>query len=118
MPTYEYECAKCKKPFEMFQSMRDEPLKKCPQCGGKVQRLIGTGAGFICKGGGFYQTDYRSSAYQSSAKADSAASTSASASSSTSTPAASTTPAPAAPAAKTGGDAKSSSSSGTGSKKK
>ena len=103
MPTYEYECLKCKKGFEKFQSMRDEPLKKCPLCGGKAKRLIGTGAGIIFKGGGFYQTDYRSSAYQSSAKADGAASTAAS-----TPPAATTTPAPApaAPAAKTRGDKK------------
>lgn len=105
MPTYEYECSKCKHAFEAFQSMRDAPLKKCPQCGGKVKRLIGTGAGIIFKGSGFYQTDYRSSSYHSSAKAASASSSAASstasaASSSSSTP---TTPAP---AAKSGGDGK------------
>ena len=70
MPTYEYECTKCKHAFERFQSMRDEPLKKCPQCAGKVKRLVGRGAGLIFKGGGFYQTDYRSASYQSGAKAD------------------------------------------------
>jgi putative FmdB family regulatory protein len=86
MPTYEYECAKCKHAFEQFQSMRDEPLKKCPKCRGKVKRLVGRGAGVIFKGGGFYQTDYRSASYQSGAKADSS-------SSSVSTPAASSIPA-------------------------
>lgn len=70
MPTYEYECSKCSHLFEQFQSMRDEPLKKCPACGGKVKRLLGTGAGIIFKGSGFYQTDYRSSAYHSSVKAE------------------------------------------------
>ena len=61
MPTYEYECAKCGKTFDFFQSMKDEPLKTCPdkKCKGKVKRLIGTGAGLIFKGSGFYITDYR-----------------------------------------------------------
>ena len=61
MPTYEYECLKCKYKFEEFQNMTDEPLKVCPKCGGKLQRLIGTGAGIIFKGKGFYQTDYKTS---------------------------------------------------------
>ena len=39
--------------------MKDEPLKKCPSCKGKVERLIGSGAGFIFKGTGFYITDYK-----------------------------------------------------------
>lgn len=72
MPTYEYECAKCHKTFELFQSMKDEPLKTCPdkKCKGKVKRLIGTGAGLIFKGSGFYITDYRSEGYKSAAKKD------------------------------------------------
>ncbi len=59
MPTYEYECLKCKYIFEEFQNMTDEPLKVCPRCGGKLHRLIGTGAGIIFKGEGFYHTDYK-----------------------------------------------------------
>jgi putative FmdB family regulatory protein len=82
MPTYEYECSKCKDVFELFQSMKDEPIKKCPECGGKVKRLFGTGAGIIFKGSGFYETDYRSSNYQSDAKKDSSASSSSSSKSS------------------------------------
>ncbi|HEY1108528.1 MAG TPA: zinc ribbon domain-containing protein, partial [Opitutaceae bacterium] len=55
MPTYEYACPKCGHQFEQFQSMRDEPLKKCPKCGKTgVKRLIGGGAGLIFKGSGFY----------------------------------------------------------------
>ena len=61
MPTYEYECDKCGKHFEKFQNMSDEPLKRCPECGGSVRRLIGTGAGIIFKGSGFYETDYKRS---------------------------------------------------------
>ncbi len=50
--------------------MNDAKLEKCPDasCGGLVKRLLGTGAGIIFKGSGFYQTDYRSSSYQAGAK--------------------------------------------------
>ncbi len=82
MPTYEYECKKCGKTFDIFQSMKDEPLTVCPdkKCKGKVKRLIGTGAGLIFKGSGFYITDYRSEGYKKAAKSDSASSTSSSSS--------------------------------------
>lgn len=82
MPTYEYECKKCGKTFDVFQSMKDEPLTVCPdkKCKGKVKRLIGTGAGLIFKGSGFYITDYRSEGYKKAAKSDSASSASSSSS--------------------------------------
>ena len=80
MPTYEYSCQKCGQTFEAFQSMRDEPFRECPKelCRlpkwghGKVKRLLGTGAGLIFKGSGFYSTDYRSDSYKEAAKKDSA----------------------------------------------
>jgi putative FmdB family regulatory protein len=60
MPTYEYACSKCGHHFEKFQSMRDEPLRKCPKCSkAALKRLVGGGAGLIFKGSGFYITDYR-----------------------------------------------------------
>lgn len=60
MPTYEYACPKCGHQFELFQSMRDEPITQCPKCRKKgVKRLIGGGAGLIFKGSGFYITDYK-----------------------------------------------------------
>lgn len=60
MPTYEYACQKCEHTFEQFQSMREDPLTKCPECGKKsLKRLVGGGAGLIFKGTGFYITDYR-----------------------------------------------------------
>ena len=59
MPTYEYQCLKCKKKFDQLQKMSDKPLKTCIYCKGRVERLIGAGAGFIFKGAGFYATDYR-----------------------------------------------------------
>jgi len=60
MPTYEYACPKCGAHFDQFQSMRDEPLRKCIKCGKTgVKRMIGGGAGLIFKGTGFYITDYK-----------------------------------------------------------
>jgi len=50
--------------------MSAEPLSECPECGGKVRRLISPGAGFIFKGSGFYSTDYRSESYKKAAKAE------------------------------------------------
>lgn len=73
MPTYEYECQKCGHTFDKFQSMTDQPLKRCPECRGKLKKLFGTGAGLIFKGSGFYQTDYRSSEYQSSSEKEKSA---------------------------------------------
>jgi putative FmdB family regulatory protein len=72
MPTYEYHCDACGFDFEKFQSMSSSPIKKCPNCGkNKVRRLIGTGAGLIFKGSGFYITDYRDKSYADKAKAES-----------------------------------------------
>ena len=70
MPTYDYKCKKCEHEFELFQSMIDKPIQKCPECNGEVERLIGTGGGLIFKGSGFYITDNRSESYKKGAKAD------------------------------------------------
>jgi putative FmdB family regulatory protein len=61
MPTYEYECEACGHRFERFQQMSARPIRKCPECSGKVRRLIGTGGAIIFKGSGFYATDYHNS---------------------------------------------------------
>ena len=75
MPTYDYVCRACEHEFELFQSMKDNPKKKCPECGKlKLERLIGTGAGVIFKGSGFYETDYRSESYKKGADAEKKAS--------------------------------------------
>ena len=78
MPTYEYECAKCGKVFELFQSIAEPPRKRLRKtdprpckCNTTVTRRISTGGGLIFKGSGFYLTDYRSESYKQSAKADS-----------------------------------------------
>ncbi len=69
MPTYEYKCDKCGHQFEQMQGITAKSLRKCPKCGkSALRRLIGTGAGLIFKGSGFYATDYRSENYKESAK--------------------------------------------------
>ena len=66
MPTYEYECKKCKHSFDAFQSMKDEPLKTCPKCSNELRRLINGGTGVIFKGAGFYITDRQGKAVKGS----------------------------------------------------
>src|SRR5258708_3613411 len=58
MPTYQYKCEKCG-PFEIWQSIKDNALSACPTCGSKVQRLISSNVGFVFKGSGFYQNEYK-----------------------------------------------------------
>ena len=70
MPTYDYECDACGHEMEVFQGIKDDVLKKCPECGKKkLRRLFGTGAAIVFKGSGFYQTDYRSESYKKGEKA-------------------------------------------------
>ncbi len=77
MPTYDYQCDGCGHEFELFQTISDEPKRKCPECGKlRLRRMFGTGAAVMFKGSGFYQTDYRSDSYRKAAAADKPASTS------------------------------------------
>lgn len=64
MPTYEYRCEKCGHEFEKVQRITAKPIRTCPKCRGKVQRLLGA-SGFILKGGGWYKTDYASGSSES-----------------------------------------------------
>ena len=57
MPTYDYVCQDCGHDFEAFQSMKDDPLTECPECNGKLKRLVGGGTGIIFKGSGLYVND-------------------------------------------------------------
>src|SRR5687767_2733795 len=76
MPTYDYRCKKCGHTWEQFQSIKAEPLKKCPECKkNQAERVISAGAAILFKGSGFYLTDYRSDSYKKAAAADKPAST-------------------------------------------
>ena len=60
MPIYEYRCHKCGQMTEMMQKFSDAPLTRCPQCGGKVSKII-SNCSFHLKGSGWYVTDYKKS---------------------------------------------------------
>lgn len=60
MPIYEYQCSSCGHHFDELQKISEPSLTRCPACGqNTLNRLIGSGAGIIFKGSGFYITDYR-----------------------------------------------------------
>jgi putative FmdB family regulatory protein len=84
MPTYQYKCPSCGYEFEELQSLHEEPIKVCPNCKKETHRIISAGAGFLFKGSGFYQTDYKNKGRKES---DSGSSSSSSSSSSESKPA-------------------------------
>lgn len=58
MPIYEYDCSKCKKTHEIIQKFSDAPLKKCPECGGKLAKRMSMSS-FALQGSGWYTTDYK-----------------------------------------------------------
>ena len=59
MPVYEYECSSCAHRLEKLQKISDSPLTICPECNKPdLQKLI-SAAGFRLKGGGWYETDFK-----------------------------------------------------------
>ncbi len=66
MPTYGYECLSCQNQFEVFQSIKDDPLTTCESCGGSLRKRVYP-VGIAFKGSGFYVNDY---AGKPAAKAD------------------------------------------------
>jgi putative FmdB family regulatory protein len=61
MPFYEYQCSKCGHDEEVLQKISDKPLKKCPACGKSAMQKKVSAAAFRLKGGGWYETDFKSS---------------------------------------------------------
>ena len=92
MPTYQYACTECSHSFEQFQSFSDEALTECPECHGRLRKLFNA-VGVVFKGSGFYRTDSRKSASEttssnaSSSAKESSPSKDGGSSASTSTPA-------------------------------
>jgi len=71
LPTYVYKCVECDSVFEIFKKKATRAqARRCPECGGRAERQISGGSGFLFKGSGFYATDYRSDEYRSKASAD------------------------------------------------
>ena len=60
MPFYEYQCAKCGHEEEVLQKISDKPLRKCPECGKLSMKKMVSAAAFRLKGGGWYETDFKS----------------------------------------------------------
>jgi len=67
MPTYEYRCTNCDEHLEVVQSFSDDPLTKCPKCGGQLRKVFSP-VGIVFKGSGFYKTDSRGGAKSGSPK--------------------------------------------------
>lgn len=60
MPIYEYRCQSCGHDLEKLQRLSDEPLVDCPECGKPDLKKLISAAGFRLKGGGWYETDFKS----------------------------------------------------------
>ena len=83
MPIYEYQCQSCVHRLERLQKLSDEPLKDCPSCGKPELKKLISAAGFRLKGGGWYETDFKTGSKKNLAGSDSSANTSAANNSST-----------------------------------
>lgn len=101
MPTYEYACRECGHRFEIVQSMKDEPLKECPECKGELRKVFAPPA-IAFKGSGFYATDHGKKAKKSTTPEPSSSSGSSNGSSSGASDSKSSEPAASKPAADTG----------------
>jgi putative FmdB family regulatory protein len=97
MPIYEYQCQACRHRLESLQKLSEEPLKDCPACGQPTLNRLVSAAGFRLKGGGWYETDFKSGNKRNvaeSASSSSASSTSSGDSGSASIPSASASSTP------------------------
>jgi len=59
MPFYDYKCTACEHTFEALQKMSDDVLVDCPKCGKPELKKLLSAAGFRLKGGGWYETDFK-----------------------------------------------------------
>ncbi len=72
MPIYEYECKSCGHRHEALQKISDEPLTDCPECHKPELKKLISAAGFRLKGGGWYETDFKSGQKKNLAKSENA----------------------------------------------
>ena len=75
MPIYEYQCSACGHQLERLQKISDPPLTDCPACGKPALQKLVSAAGFRLKGGGWYETDFKSGNRKNIAKGDTKAKT-------------------------------------------
>ncbi len=68
MPIYEYECKNCGHVFDVLQKMSDDPLAECPECGQPDLRKLLSAPNFHLKGGGWYETDFKTDKKRGSAE--------------------------------------------------
>jgi putative FmdB family regulatory protein len=80
MPIYEYKCYACGHTFETLQKISDAPLLRCPDCGKDALKKLISAAGFRLKGGGWYETDFKTGSKKNVAQSDKAAKSGSSAS--------------------------------------
>ncbi len=71
MPIYEYRCSECGHELEKLQKISDPPWTECPACGKPALVKLVSAAGFRLKGGGWYETDFKSKNQKNIAKAES-----------------------------------------------
>ncbi len=76
MPIYEYKCTNCDHELEKLQKMSDDPLRDCPECGEPALRKMISAAGFRLKGGGWYETDFKTGKKKNVAEKESGGSSS------------------------------------------
>ena len=74
MPIYEYKCSECEHTLEKLQKMSDDPIVDCPECGKPALKKMISAAGFRLKGGGWYETDFKSGSKKNVAESSSPAS--------------------------------------------
>ncbi len=71
MPIYEYQCSECAHQQEALQKISDAPLVECPACGKPSLKKLVSAAGFRLKGGGWYETDFKTGSKQNLAESES-----------------------------------------------
>jgi len=75
MPIYEYQCGACGHTFETLQKVSDSPLTRCPQCGEEALKKLISATAFRLKGGGWYETDFKTGNKKNVARPDKSGST-------------------------------------------
>ena len=72
MPIYEYQCDRCEHKLQILQKISEEPLKECPECNETALKKLISAASFRLKGGGWYETDFKTGDKKQLAESDSA----------------------------------------------